>query len=115
MSLKATTPPLPYEGEFEVSSLINLLTDTDVASADDRRLAIEMQVDHRVPLDPGTVLAIVLPKELLQATYIKEFLAGSGAGIEVITYSMSPLKQSTDYQALLEERIAELHAKRGVV
>lgn len=113
LKLIPKTPPKPYAGQFEVESLVAILTDPSAEKADDRRLAVELQVGQIVPFDSSTVVAVVIPDELEQAPWLQAFLATKGAGIEVIKYELAPLRHGGHYQALLEERTVKLHEDRG--
>lgn len=115
LKVKPKKPEQPYIGELEVDCVAVLLTDPDISTADDRRTAIEMQSNHPIPLDSKHVWALIIPDELVDAAYVKDFIAGPGASIEILTYAMSPQKKATDYQALLEERAIELQRRRGLV
>lgn len=107
-------PPKPYQGEFEVESVVELLKDPGSSKADDRRLAVELQVSRPVAFDATSVLALVVPDELVQAAWFDSFLNGPGAGIEVCTYQILLLRRAGDYQALLEERAQTIQQTRGI-
>jgi hypothetical protein len=107
-------PPKSYSGEFEVDSMFAMLTDRNTNSADDRRVAVELQTASAVPIRHPYVKAIVLPDELLQAAFIQEFIAGPGTDVELFGYELSPLKQAREYQALLEEKAALLQQEWGM-
>lgn len=113
--VKPANPPLPYEGEFEVESIVSMLTDRDSEQSDDRRLAIELQVDEPVPFDVSSVLALIFPDELRQAAWLDSYLKGSGAGIEILTYVLQPLKKASDYQVSLEEKAIEVQERRRLI
>jgi hypothetical protein len=115
LKLTMTPPPKPYIGEYEVESLIAIFQDPSAANADDRRLAMELQVDKPLPLDGSTILALILPDELEEAEWLKTFLHGPGAGIEILKYELTPLRNGGHYQALLEERAVKLQEGRGLV
>jgi hypothetical protein len=112
---QAKIPEVAYKGEFEVECLVALLTDRNIKLADDRRTALELQTDQVVPFAHPTVRGLVVPDELLDAPFLKNFLSSTGSRIDVRPYSLSPLKLSTDYQALLEERAADLQEHWGLV
>lgn len=107
-------PPKPYQGEFEVESVVELLKDPRSAEADDRRLAIELQVGRQVAFDATSVLALIVPDELVQAAWFDSFVSGPGTGVEVATYQMMLLRRAGDYQALLEERAQTIQEARGL-
>lgn len=107
-------PPKPYKGEFEVESVVELLKDPSIQDADDRRLAIELQVGEDIAFNSKSILALVIPDELEEATWFESFLAGSGKGIEVSTYKTMLLRRAGDYQALLEDRALDIQEVRGM-
>lgn len=115
LKLATKQPPKPYAGEFEVESLVAIFKDPSISNADDRRLAMELQVKKPLPLNASSVLALIVPDELEEAGWFKAFVNSKGAGIEVLKYELTPLRAGSHYQALLEERAADLQLKRGFV
>jgi len=107
-------PPLPYVGEFEVEALMELLRDPNAIEADDRRLALELQVGNPLPFDSQSVVAMVCADELEGAPWMKAFLSGAGAGIKLLPYELAPLRNGSHYQALLEERAAKFQEEQGL-
>ncbi len=114
LRVKFCTPTLPFHGEHEVGSIIAMLTDSDIASADDRRLALELQVGDPLPFTPPTIRALILPEEFLQAPYVDAYLKGPGTGISIATYDLQPLKQGKEYQNSLAERAKEFNQNWGL-
>lgn len=114
LGVKGCIPPIPYSGEFEVESLVTLLNDTDTTTADDRRLAVELQVGEVIPFDDPVVWALIIPDELQQAPWLKAYLGARRTTIECLTYMLTPLKPPSDYQALLEDRAVQLQQRRGL-
>jgi len=115
LQVQASRPSRAYDGEFEVESLVELLNDPDASTADDRRLATELQVGSAVPFDSSSVIAIIMPDELQQAPWMDAFLKGSGSGIEVVPYQTVLLRNAGHYQALLETEASAFQRKRGFV
>jgi hypothetical protein len=87
-----------------------MLSDTDASRADDRRLAIELQIEKPIPFHSPLVRALILPRDLESTPYLSSFLAGPGRGIEVRWFDLSPLKLASEYQALLEDLAFRLQA-----
>jgi hypothetical protein len=114
LRLRARRPQVPFAGEFEVESLVALLEDPESVSADDRRLALEMQLAEEVPFDASSVCAILAPDELLEAPWLNDFLA-LNTSIEVVPYELELQRRAGHYQALLEQIVRELQARRGVL
>lgn len=106
------TPSFSYIGDFEVEALVHMLADPSVNAADDRRLAIELQLDESVSLSSPSVIGVILPDELTHATWVRPFLQ-SNPEVEVLTYELSSLHTAGHYLALLEERAVNLQARRG--
>ncbi len=114
LKLQARRPHHPFDGEYEVDSMAALLTDPSISSADDRRVAIELQLSEPVPLQAPQVKAIILPEELLQARFLQPFLEGAGASIEIYYYYLMPLKPNQEYQSLLEQSAIDLQRHWGM-
>lgn len=110
----STAPPKPYDGEFEVESVVELLRDPSSHDADDRRLAIELQVGKKIDFDSKAILALIAPDELEEAIWFQEFMNGPGRGIIVSTYKTMLLRRIGEYQALLEEHALEIQESRGM-
>lgn len=113
LRLRGQRPSASLAGEFEVDSLLALLTDQSIEHADDRRVSIELQVAAPVPLRHPTLLAMILPDELMNAPFIQSFRAGPGSEVDMLFYPLSPLKKGTDYQVPIEERAMELQESWG--
>ena len=113
LNLNAQAPLVGYDDETEVECLVRMYSDTDAEAADDRRLALELQIADSVPLASKYIDAILFPKELQTASWLCEFFSGRGAGIKQLTYSLSPLRKASDYQALLEERVSDFQLKQS--
>lgn len=115
LRLKYCNPPLPYKGEFEVESIVELLKDPDTGVADDRRMAMELQVGDKVKFDTSSIWALIVPDELLQAPFFVDFRNGIGIGVELITYEIVPLRKAGHYQGLLEEKASSMQKSRGLI
>ena len=113
--LEGQKPVLPYDGEFEVESLVALVNDPDASTADDRRMAVELQVGLDIPFDRTTIAALLIPDELEATQWLQAFLAGPGAGVAVVGYERGTLRKAGDYQVLLEDRIRTVHKHLGLV
>jgi hypothetical protein len=111
---RARPPSVPFKGEFEVDSLVAMLTDRDAGQADDRRAAVELQVPHAVPMKWPYVRGLIIPDEIMDAEYVQQLLQSAGGAIDVQTYERTPLKAARDYQALLEHQAALLQARWGL-
>ena len=112
--VKPHDPPLSYRGEYEVDCFVTLLKDTDTPAADDRRLAVELQVGKQIPFDSSTVRALILPAEQLQAPFLDAYMKGPGKDIHVATYNYVPMKQLKEYQSQLEDQAKRLNESWGL-
>jgi hypothetical protein len=55
--------------DFHSTSYLQLIRDRHPGPPDDRRVTIEVQTNHTVPLGPGIVMAVVLPGALLDGPF----------------------------------------------
>ena len=114
--LKPVVPAVEsYAGQFEVEAMVSMLTDPDISSADDRRLALELQLMDPIPFDRSVVKGLIVPRSLLSAPYFKNFISHTGTGIDVVTYDSAPLRLARDYLVLLEQHARELQQKWGIL
>lgn len=79
---------------------------------DDRRAAIELQVDTDVELTPSKLLAVVMPEEYLEAERLVASIEEMGA--EVLTYPTYPLNLDA-YYALIYNVVFEFYREKGLV
>lgn len=114
LRLNPQYPPTPYDGEYEVDSLVELLMDPTRNNADDRRLAIELQLSTSADISDATLRALIVPDEIVDAPFMKKFLVEWGSKVEVIHYPVIMLRQAREYQALLEERAARKQEEWGL-
>ena len=110
--LLPSIPVIPFVGDFEVESIVQLLSDPSSTNADDRRLAVELQVEQVVPFESPWVLALIVPSELIQAPWLRSFIS-SAASIDILTYELAQLRTAGHYQVLLEERAVTLQLAKG--
>ena len=115
LRVKPRAPHLPYSGEFEVESIVTLLTDRRGSEADDRRTVVELQSGSPVHLKPPIVRALIVPDELATAPFLVEYIKHAGSDIEIVGYPLTPLKQAKEYQALLEGVATQFQEKWGMV
>jgi hypothetical protein len=109
LRLKPRLPTVPYSDYYQVEALVSMINDTDGSRADDRRLAIELQIEKPIAFAWPQVRALILPRDLESTSYLSSFLAGPGRGVEVRWFDVAPLKLATEYQALLEHLALEFH------
>jgi hypothetical protein len=112
LKLTPAAPPVPYFGDFEVESIVQLLADPSASQADDRRLAVELQVGSEVPFVSQFVVALIVPDELMMAPWFSTFVA-LNQDVEILTYELVSLRSAGHYQALLEERAIKIQDSRG--
>src|SRR6202035_4182194 len=62
---------------FQVEGYHSIITSTHKSSIDDRKAAIEIQIDYPITLNHPNIEAIVLPSHLAESSTIKSFLAGA--------------------------------------
>lgn len=110
--LQPSDPTIPYVGDFEVESIVHLLADPSALNADDRRLAVELQLERSVPFESPWIVALIVPNVLTQAPWLETFSARN-PGVEVLTYEAAQLRTAGHYQALLEERAVALQHAKG--
>lgn len=115
LHLKAKAPDVPYSGEFEVESIVSILSDQSSEEADDRRLAMELQVPAPIPFDSGAVLAVIVPEDLLRAPWLQEYMGGAGAGIDFVPYEAELLRKTAHYQVKLEEKVHHIQQMLGLI
>lgn len=115
LTLKPRRPTVSYADDFHVEALVSMLTDTDASSADDRRLAIELQIDVSVPFEWPWVRGLVVPRELQSTSFLSSFLSGAGQSVEIRWFDLAPLKLAMEYQALLESHALELQTAWGLL
>lgn len=106
---------IPHSGEYEVESIIKLLTDQSTPLADDRRLAMELSVSCDIVFDASAIMALIIPDELKQVDWFNQFIKGPGYGIELIEYKNALQRQAIQYQALFEDIATELQKSRGLI
>jgi hypothetical protein len=115
LDLKGIVPPPVCTGSFEAESIVKMIHDTSAYSADDRRMAVELQVGSPVPIDAAHVIALIVPDELTQAGWFSDFAIGQGKNIEIETYELALLRRASHYQVLLEEKAAGIQRNRGLM
>lgn len=108
LSMEAVRPQRSYAGEFEVEAIAEILNDKSSVPADDRRLAIELQVNRTLMLQSDETFAVIIPESISDAEWFTRWSEGPGAGIIVKTYQLRPLHTAGHYQAALEDICAEL-------
>jgi hypothetical protein len=108
LSMQPSRPNRLYGGEFEVEAIAEMFVDTSAEHADDRRLAVELQLGRDLSLTRTDASAIVIPESISEAKWLRDWAAGPGAGVIVKTYQLRPLHTSGHYQAKLEEICADL-------
>jgi hypothetical protein len=104
-----------YGGEFEVSALVRLLHGVGQGKADDRRMAVELQLDTTVQLCPGQLKAVIYPDELEESDWFSSFLTSLQKDVALDSYKPHYAKLASEYQVFLEERARALQEAMGVV
>lgn len=108
LAMEPLQPRRSYAGEFEVETVVEMLKDGSALPADDRRLAIELQLNCNLSLTSADTAAIVIPESISEAEWLLDWRAGSGLDVVVKTYQLRPLHTAGHYQAKLEEICADL-------
>jgi hypothetical protein len=108
LAMQPSRPTRSYSGEFEVETITEMLNDSSAESADDRRLAVELQLNRNLSFTNADTFALVIPESVSEAEWLLHWQAGPGAGVIVRTYQTRPLHTAGHYQAKLEEICAEL-------
>jgi hypothetical protein len=103
------TPPLEINGNFEAEAVMNMLTDAGIREADDRRVAVELQTEVPLSIHDKRLAAVVLPKELQKADYVRDFLSTRASSLKVIPYNLQRLKLVREYQSELERIAREFY------
>ncbi len=115
MRLNSTAPKTPYVGEFEVEAIVNMLADSSATSADDRRLAVELQVGEKIQFDNSSILALIVPDEIQQAPFFNNFFSTYGKGIQLVTYRFAALRNAGHYQSKLEDSAYGIQQELGYI
>ncbi|HXE37554.1 MAG TPA: hypothetical protein VN639_03695, partial [Azonexus sp.] len=102
LSMEPRRPTTPYDGEFEAETVAELLIDPSSEIADDRRLAVELQLSLDIKLAPPNLAALVIPDHLINVPWFLEWKNNTGSGVELLTYELSPRKTTGNYQSELE-------------
>jgi len=108
LAMQSMRPKRTYAGEFEVETVAEMLSDNSADPADDRRLAVELQLDRNLLLTSEDTFALVIPESISEAQWLLDWQSGPGSGIVIRTYQLRPLHTAGHYQAKLEEICAEL-------
>ncbi len=111
-----TTQPAASGAEMEAETLYRIYNDTtSTDEIDDRRHAVEVQINSRIPLDDSHILAIILPNQCLDYEFIKTFRATTAGRIEFLGYELNRHKGSKEYQQTLEDKSRDVQARRGML
>jgi len=113
LKTRPVVPARNYAGEFEVAALVHLFSGRGKnKDTDDRRLTMELQLRDGIDLNERSLLAVIYPDEIEGAKWFGEF-AAKQQGLMLLPYEVHEDKIAKDYQALLEDRSADvLRAKR---
>lgn len=99
--------------EYEVETLVRMYQDTGAGGAgDDRRHAVELQIDHVVEFKSDTIFAVVLPEECMDRP---ELVALEAAGIELVGYQLVKQRPESEYQTELESLARAAQRKAGAL
>jgi hypothetical protein len=98
--MKPTIPAGNHSFRPVVQILCDLLADTSVISADDRRLVVEMSLDKPIPFTSEFVHTIIVPDTMKDNLDEENFTERTG--ILSWAYEHCPYKKAIEYQALLE-------------
>jgi len=115
LNLKNITPTLSYTGEYEVESIVKLLNTHSGINADDRKMAVEMQISKKIPFDKSSILAIIVPEDLEAAPYYQKYIAHKGVGVEIIKYDYYTSTTAESYQRLLEKETRDFQKRRNFI
>jgi hypothetical protein len=114
LRLQAKSVMPDFNGTFEAESLGQLFTDRDATNADDRRVAVELQVQTAIPFKFPEIRALIVADEQVETDYFRDFMQGSGKGIEVIKYEVQLMKRTCEYQSMLEKEAVVAQEKWGM-
>jgi len=92
----------PPASEIEVSAFLSIAGTAAMTPADDRRSAIEVQIDRDIQLTSANVEAIILPEQLLDDPSIMSFIEIDLAA-EPLDYICPHARPSEDARAILTE------------
>jgi hypothetical protein len=98
-------PPHGRFDVFEVDAITSMVSDSSSRAADDRRIAVEMQMASALPFTNEYIHAIVGPTAMMATPWFADFLAGPGTGIKCVTYAWN----------LRHARVAMLREFHGTV
>ncbi|MBK5168926.1 hypothetical protein [Paraburkholderia domus] len=109
----ALRSPLNCSGELEVAAVSDMISDLAGDPADDRRLAIEMVLGGRIPLNREYVRALVVPDQLKTADYVLR--CQYEKNIPVFAYRVYPRKTIIEHQAYIEETVRKVQEVNGAI
>lgn len=108
-----------FGGEFEASALFRMFTAAADGNpdqpADDRRMAVELQVSDPISLKSSALLAVIYPDELAQASWFKSFHASRPTDVRWVQYTTQPSKLASHYQGHLELTAQTLQKDLGIL
>ncbi|SAK53779.1 hypothetical protein AWB77_01465 [Caballeronia fortuita] len=100
-------------GELERVVLADMISDRAGAHADNRRLAIEMALATKVPIDREHVLALVVPDTLKDAPYVLPY--SFAKNIPVFSYRLYEGATVMEHQVHIEEAVRHVHELNGAI
>jgi hypothetical protein len=108
LALKGQMPSRSFHGEFEVEFISELVAERSNEPADDRRLAIELQLNRTIPFASPMIAALVVPDLLLDSGWFQTWMATGGQHVHIETYEFEPLRVAAHYQVALESCARQL-------
>ncbi|MFW2542296.1 hypothetical protein ACN2XU_06615 [Primorskyibacter sp. 2E107] len=99
--------------DAEMTALNILANDKSLSTIDDRRFAVEIQIDHAQPLNSKTVDAVVLPEQYLEDTTVVSFVTETLQAVP-ITYTVFSAS-SSDHTPLIYSKILEYYKDQGTI
>jgi hypothetical protein len=105
----------PPEFSFQsAKSYLDLVASTGETIFDDRRSALEVQIDKSVSLTSGNLLAVILPKKALDDNRIRDTILGEWRATP-ITYNTYAGSSSADYYGVIREKLTDFLIRRGSI
>lgn len=109
LKMSPQRPTRNFTGEFEVEVVSELIQDRSSAPADDRRLAVELQVGVAVPFAAPVVVGLIVPDIIREALWFTAWeKSGAGQAVDIRTYNFVPLRNAAHYQVAIESSCLDL-------
>lgn len=108
-----------HGGDFEVHALVRMFVAAADGNpqqpADDRRMAMELQLDRAIPLRSADLVGVIYPDELDESDWFRSFRSGCRQEVQWKEYKPQACKMASHYLGTLEEKAHDMQAQMGVI